>query len=37
MADRLRQRLSAQIDELSAVDVDTLLEKRYERLMSYGN
>lgn len=37
MADRLRQRLSAQIDELSAVDVDTLLEKRYQRLMSYGN
>lgn len=37
MADRLRQRLSAQIDELSVVDVDTLLEKRYQRLMSYGN
>lgn len=37
MADRLRERLSAQIDELSAVDVDELLEKRYERLMSYGN
>lgn len=37
MADRLRQRLSAQIDELSAVDVDALLEKRYQRLMSYGN
>lgn len=37
MADRLRQRLSAQIDELAAVDVDELLEKRYQRLMSYGN
>jgi len=37
MADRLRQRLSAQIDELTAMDMDVLIEKRYQRLMSYGN
>jgi|TARA_B100000809_G_scaffold252219_1_gene286699 acetyl-CoA carboxylase carboxyl transferase subunit alpha len=37
MADRLRQRLSAQVDEFSKVDMDTLIEKRYQRLMSYGN
>lgn len=37
MADRLRQRLSAQVEELSAVDMDTLIENRYKRLMSYGN
>jgi acetyl-CoA carboxylase carboxyl transferase subunit alpha len=37
MADRLRERLSAQVDEFSNIDMDTLIEKRYQRLMSYGN
>jgi acetyl-CoA carboxylase carboxyl transferase subunit alpha len=37
MADRLRERLSAQVDEFSKIDMDTLIEKRYQRLMSYGN
>jgi acetyl-CoA carboxylase carboxyl transferase subunit alpha len=36
-ADRLRERLSAQVDEFSKIDMDTLIEKRYQRLMSYGN
>ncbi|AQQ68372.1 acetyl-CoA carboxylase carboxyltransferase subunit alpha [Microbulbifer agarilyticus] len=37
MAARLRDRLSEQLDKLSAVPLDELLEKRYQRLMSYGN
>ena len=37
MAARLRDRLSEQLDRLSAVPLDELLEKRYQRLMSYGN
>ncbi|MFV8783291.1 acetyl-CoA carboxylase carboxyltransferase subunit alpha [Microbulbifer sp. SA54] len=37
MAARLRDRLSAQLDKLTAVPLDELLEKRYQRLMSYGN
>lgn len=37
MAERLKLRLSAQIDELLGVPIDTLLDKRYQRLMSYGN
>ncbi len=37
MASRLRERLSAQLDALSAQSLDSLLEKRFERLMSYGN
>lgn len=37
MADSLRERLSAQLDDLVEVQIDDLLEKRYERLMSYGN
>ncbi|WP_295803528.1 acetyl-CoA carboxylase carboxyltransferase subunit alpha [uncultured Microbulbifer sp.] len=37
MAARLRDRLSEQLDRLSAVPLDELLDKRYQRLMSYGN
>ena len=37
MAEKLKLRLSAQVDELSALPVDQLLEKRYQRLMSFGN
>ncbi len=37
MAVRLRERLIAQLDTLSAQPLDSLLEKRFERLMSYGN
>ncbi|WP_105103691.1 acetyl-CoA carboxylase carboxyltransferase subunit alpha [Microbulbifer pacificus] len=37
MAERLRDRLSVQLDKLTAIPIDELLEKRYQRLMSYGN
>ena len=37
MALSLRDRLSAQVDDLMAQPLDELLEKRYQRLMSYGN
>lgn len=37
MADTLRERLSLQLDRLSGEPIDDLLERRYQRLMSYGN
>tara|TARA_R110002124_G_scaffold71959_8_gene192494 strand:+ start:600 stop:1550 length:951 start_codon:yes stop_codon:yes gene_type:complete len=37
MANTLRERLSQQVDQLLETPIDALLEKRYERLMSYGN
>ncbi len=37
MAAQLKERLSAQLDQLCDQDIDSLLEKRYQRLMSYGN
>jgi acetyl-CoA carboxylase carboxyl transferase subunit alpha len=37
MADTLRQRLTLQVDKLSQEPIDALLERRYQRLMSYGN
>jgi len=37
MALNLRERLSTQVDELMVQPLDELLEKRYQRLMSYGN
>ena len=37
MADTLRQRLTLQVEELSKEPIDALLERRYQRLMSYGN
>jgi len=36
MAARLRKRLIEQLDDLAAKPIDQLLDKRYERLMSYG-
>ncbi|RZA07799.1 MAG: acetyl-CoA carboxylase carboxyltransferase subunit alpha [Moraxellaceae bacterium] len=37
MANKLQQRLISQVDRLSAEPLDVLLERRYQRLMSYGN
>jgi acetyl-CoA carboxylase carboxyl transferase subunit alpha len=37
MASNLRERLTAQVDKLSKESLDSLLERRYQRLMSYGN
>jgi acetyl-CoA carboxylase carboxyl transferase subunit alpha len=36
MAERLKARLLADLNELDALDTDTLLEQRYQRLMKYG-
>lgn len=37
MAENLKNRLAAQVDLLSKEPLDALLERRYQRLMSYGN
>lgn len=37
MAENLKQHLVQQVEVYSAIDTDTLLEKRFQRLMSYGN
>lgn len=37
MAKKLQERLIAQVDRLSKEPLDALLERRYQRLMSYGN
>lgn len=37
MASRIRQHLVAQLEQLQALSESELLEKRYRRLMSYGN
>lgn len=37
MANTLRQRLVVQVELLSKEPIDALLERRYQRLMSYGN
>ena len=37
MSSKLRERLTAQVDKLSKEPLDSLLERRYQRLMSYGN
>ena len=36
MAASLRDSLNAQLDMLQGMDIDTLLQRRYDRLMSYG-
>jgi len=36
MSNSLNTRLSEQLDELQAIPIDELLERRYQRLMSYG-
>ena len=37
MADTLRKALLRQLKKLRTLDHDSLLTRRYERLMSYGN
>ncbi|MDC1512670.1 acetyl-CoA carboxylase carboxyl transferase subunit alpha, partial [Porticoccaceae bacterium] len=37
MCETLKESLSRQLKELSAVPMDELLETRFERLMSYGS
>lgn len=37
MASKLKERLIDQVDKLSKESLDSLLERRYQRLMSYGN
>lgn len=37
MAERLRDHLAGQLDELCALDTDELLEKRFDRIMAFGN
>ena len=37
MAARLKRHLLQQVDRLSSMDTDAMLEARYRRLMSYGN
>ena len=37
MAKKLQERLIAQVDRLSKEPIDALLDRRYQRLMSYGN
>lgn len=36
-AERIREAIQQQLDNLAELDIDELLERRYERLMSYGN
>lgn len=37
MSRKLQERLIVQVDKLSKEPIDALLERRYQRLMSYGN
>ncbi len=37
MAQRIREHIIAQLDQLEALPTEDLLAKRYQRLMSYGN
>ncbi|MEH6516986.1 MAG: acetyl-CoA carboxylase carboxyl transferase subunit alpha [Halioglobus sp.] len=37
MADRIREHLVTQLAELQQMPLESLLDKRYQRLMSYGN
>lgn len=37
MAATLKERLTQQLEELKSQNIDELLERRYQRLMSYGN
>jgi acetyl-CoA carboxylase carboxyl transferase subunit alpha len=36
MAERIRTHVSAQLESLCAIDTQTLVESRYQRLMAYG-
>lgn len=35
-AERIKASLMASLERLEAMDMDSLLERRYERLLSYG-
>ncbi len=37
MARRIREHIAKEVERLCAMDVDAMLEQRYQRLMSYGN
>ncbi|MFT6287988.1 MAG: acetyl-CoA carboxylase carboxyl transferase subunit alpha [Alcanivorax sp.] len=37
MAERIKEHLITQLDELQQLPLESLLDKRYQRLMSYGN
>ena len=37
MASRLKSHLLKEVDRLSSMDTEAMLEARYRRLMSYGN
>jgi acetyl-CoA carboxylase carboxyl transferase subunit alpha len=37
MSKRIREHLSAELDKLCGIELDELVERRYERLMSFGN
>ena len=37
MAQTIKAHVAAELDKLKAMDMDALLDRRYERLMSYGN
>ena len=37
MADTLKSKLTEQLDKLSIIDIDELVESRYQRLMQFGN
>jgi len=37
MARKLKERLIVQVDKLAKEPLDSLLDRRYQRLMSYGN
>ena len=37
MAQRIKEHISEQLSALDQVSLDDMLERRYQRLMSYGN
>jgi len=37
MAERIKEHILAQLDTLQEMPMEELLDKRYQRLMSYGN
>jgi len=37
MASRIKQHISEQLNSLQQMSMEDMLDKRYQRLMSYGN
>jgi acetyl-CoA carboxylase carboxyl transferase subunit alpha len=37
MAERIKEHILTQLDTLQEMPIEELLDKRYQRLMSYGN